>query len=1223
MKIFFRHFVLITTILLVLPVSQALPQTSENYIVKYYQAYKKGNLLNASEVMAQSLLSEKSLLAYCSGATAMIHTFPDMSRMKDLEFLINKLKTTGSMTDNHEAMNFTDNLLLGMELIQGNFSAAEKIKKNLGWIENYKIIGPFDYKDISEFENMDIQFLNKPYILNSRNSSAEWFDVRSSRDGEIDFNYLFRRQSQDIYFAQFSASVESGIHYLYICKTGPFEIYIDGKKIFADYSLHKSFPGQYVVQVNLTKGSHSMLMNISGNSDNETSFGIQMKNAEFKPVDTFADAKLISGNAPSEYKSWTGLGIDFNSSGQDETFLINQGFLLQAMAYQDKDVTAVSYLNLIPQESNLYSYAQTLCALSETSLEKKDFYLRNAIKSDDENVAAKHQLFSMLLYNGFIYEASAMLNGIIGSDENSVFALSSKTAFYTEKGWYDKAYDELAKIRKYMSHADALLFESMIEVHNKNYKRLVEIYRELNKLNRYSRDYAEVQLDYMLQVSSPEEVSSQAAKFAGIFYNYTVFDHKAASASMYEGLNNKALMYLAASQKKCRYNSYTDFYFSKVYEMTGQKSLAAVYLKQASLKNPAENYFAEYYEFAYKSSDSLLKYKYDVDFARLSSEAEQYNNEPAVTLFDENIEKVMSDGSVMKSVRTAYKIFNPENIKPLMQQAFVFSPSDDEILSVSCSIEKNGEIINVKEIDYQELSSPESRLYYDSTAAVIYLPELEANSVVYFNYLIHSKASSEFRGYYSSSKRFNNQYRILTAVNKIIAPTSLTLSHQLKNSSNAEFKKIAAGNEIIYSYINKNIIPVLQEQKMLPASERYPSVSFSSFKDWTEFHKWYRQLFEKQIVMSEQMKTDIDSVVKNAKTDEEKIDAVYQYITDRIRYVGYEIGIGGIKPRRSDVVYQTRLGDCKDIALLLTAAFRYLKMEAALALVVTADSGFTDEKFASIGNFNHAICCVTLPEKGKVFLDGTVKQAGSKELVSSDMQTVSLVLTEKSFEFVKIESSYYYPFIEKDEDIVEIYENGNARITKKSRKTNDSAINMRSMKDGNVNIETRISRGWNSIFPGSALSGFQFISFEKNKPVEYKYNVDIMGFAEIVGNEMFIPVIAFKYQFLQDYGIAAARMNDVYVSDTENFENSFVFNIPANYEISFLPPSRKFTFGKNTVHFSIEKDNLSKNRINVTYNIHFEHGVIPASEYRQFRQYIIELEKIEALKIVLKEKADK
>ncbi|MBN1498781.1 MAG: DUF3857 domain-containing protein [Spirochaetes bacterium] len=1224
MKNFFRKTVLPAVLLIIIPFTSVLPQNESDYLVKYYQSYKKGNLFNAVDALFEQLMTENSRLAFCSGITAMISSFPDLSRISELENMLIRLRSGSNLSSDHEARNLLDNVILGIELMKGNFPAAEKMKKNSGWVENYKIAGPFSFTDLSGFIDMDTGFLKNKQFLNSRNLQTGWTDIRSGRDGDVDFNYLFRRQEQDVYFAEFAAKSENdGKYYMYICKTGPFELFVDGVKIFNDYSQHKSFPGQYVAEIDLKKGVHTVLVKLSGNNENEAAFGIQMTDSNFEPVETSLDMPQQQPEHPSAYTVRPGLGLDLSTGSQDEKFLINQGMFLQIIDYQNNGISASTYLNRIQKESPFYSFAQTLCSAAESSPEKKDFYLRNAIKADPLNDAARYQLFSMLLYNGFVYDAEKVMNDIFQNNKNSIFAMSAEISFYIEKDWNDRAYEKLEQIGKKMSIGDKLMFEAMIEKKNYNYSRLLEIYRELNGLNRYSRNFAESLLECMNNISSPAEISAQAALFSYVFYNNTVFNHTAAMASLNERADNRALTYLAAAAKKCSHNSYTDFYLSRVYEMTGRKDLALFHLKQASVMNPSENYFSEYYDFVNKNKDPLLKYKDDADLKELSASADVYDNEPAVMLFDENVEKVMSDGSVLKSVRKAYKIFNPDNVKPLMQQNFVFSPSDDKIISVSCVVETNGEAVHVNNMNYQQLSSPESRLYYDSTAAVITIPELMENSIIYFNYVIHSKSDSEYRGYYSSTKRFDTRYRILRAVNRIAVPLSMKLTYQLKNSSGADFRHEISGNEIIYSYVNNNIISAMQEQKMTPASERYPSVSFSSFNSWKSFHQWYRQLFEKQIVMSEQMKTEIDEVVSKSRTDEEKIEAVYQYITDRTRYVGYEIGIGGIKPRRSDIVYQTRMGDCKDIALLLTAVFRYLKMDAALALVITADSGFTDEKFASISNFNHAVCRVNLPGKGLVFLDGTVKKAGPKELVDSDKGTVSLVLDEKSFNFVKIENSYYFQSLEQDVDDVEIYENGNAHIVKKALKTNDAAIRLRIMNEGNVNIETRISRSWNSIFPASVVSGFSFTSLDLNKPVEYKYNVDVKGFSEIVGSEMFIPVVSFKYGFLQSYGLAPDRAGDIYISETKKYENSFIYTIPLNYEISRIPSSKELSFGGNRVNLKFETDAGDPRKIIINYNLYFERGVIPPSEYRKFRQYILEIEKIETLKIALKKKAVK
>ena len=78
-----------------------------------------------------------------------------------------------------------------------------------------------------------------------------------------------------------------------------------------------------------------------------------------------------------------------------------------------------------------------------------------------------------------------------------------------------------------------------------------------------------------------------------------------------------------------------------------------------------------------------------------------------------------------------------------------------------------------------------------------------------------------------------------------------------------------------------------------------------------------------------------------------------------IRYVGIEIGIGGLQPHTADDVFRNRYGDCKDKATLLRAMLENVGIHSTWVLVDTR-RGFVDPKVPSVDG-NHAIAAIEIP----------------------------------------------------------------------------------------------------------------------------------------------------------------------------------------------------------------------------------------------------------------------
>ena len=78
-----------------------------------------------------------------------------------------------------------------------------------------------------------------------------------------------------------------------------------------------------------------------------------------------------------------------------------------------------------------------------------------------------------------------------------------------------------------------------------------------------------------------------------------------------------------------------------------------------------------------------------------------------------------------------------------------------------------------------------------------------------------------------------------------------------------------------------------------------------------------------------------------------------------IRYVGIEIGIGGLQPHTAEDVFRNRYGDCKDKATLLRAMLESVGIHSTWVLVDTR-RGFVDPKIPSVDG-NHAIAAIEIP----------------------------------------------------------------------------------------------------------------------------------------------------------------------------------------------------------------------------------------------------------------------
>ncbi len=112
-------------------------------------------------------------------------------------------------------------------------------------------------------------------------------------------------------------------------------------------------------------------------------------------------------------------------------------------------------------------------------------------------------------------------------------------------------------------------------------------------------------------------------------------------------------------------------------------------------------------------------------------------------------------------------------------------------------------------------------------------------------------------------------------------------------------------------------------------------------------------------------------IVKGKTTDKEKVEAIFYWVQDNIRYVAFEDGIAAFKPDACQNVLEKRYGDCKGMANLIKCMLVSLGYDARLTWIGTRRLNI-EYSVPSVATSNHMICSVVLDGK-RYFLDGTEK----------------------------------------------------------------------------------------------------------------------------------------------------------------------------------------------------------------------------------------------------------
>jgi Transglutaminase-like superfamily len=143
-------------------------------------------------------------------------------------------------------------------------------------------------------------------------------------------------------------------------------------------------------------------------------------------------------------------------------------------------------------------------------------------------------------------------------------------------------------------------------------------------------------------------------------------------------------------------------------------------------------------------------------------------------------------------------------------------------------------------------------------------------------------------------------------------------------------------------------------------------VLFESVKD---LYGWYHSLSKEVRNNPDELKPTVGQLTASGKNDVEKIESIYYWVQDKIRYIAFENGIMGFKPDAAQNVFKNKYGDCKGKANLLKEMLKVAGYDARLTWIGTSDLPY-DYSLPSLAVDNHMICTVILDGK-RYFLDGT------------------------------------------------------------------------------------------------------------------------------------------------------------------------------------------------------------------------------------------------------------
>jgi tetratricopeptide (TPR) repeat protein/transglutaminase-like putative cysteine protease len=194
----------------------------------------------------------------------------------------------------------------------------------------------------------------------------------------------------------------------------------------------------------------------------------------------------------------------------------------------------------------------------------------------------------------------------------------------------------------------------------------------------------------------------------------------------------------------------------------------------------------------------------------------------------------------------------------------------------------------------------------------------------------------------------------------------------------------------IYRWAHSNLIVKVKDGNEVPRRiPPNPDVQVTTFASWEDVGKWYGALQKEPLQVTAAIQAKAAELTKGLKSDDEKIRAIYIFVSLKFHYIGLDFGIGRYQPHAAEDVLDNGYGDCKDKHTLLAALLKAAGYDAWPVLIHTRRK--LDAEVPSPAQFNHVISLV--PTGGSyIWLDTTPEVAPYRLLLQPLRNKQALVI---------------------------------------------------------------------------------------------------------------------------------------------------------------------------------------------------------------------------------------
>jgi len=462
----------------------------------------------------------------------------------------------------------------------------------------------------------------------------------------------------------------------------------------------------------------------------------------------------------------------------------------------------------------------------------------------------------------------------------------------------------------------------------------------------------------------------------------------------------------------------------------------------------------------------------DLDWLRSPEELWKMADEappatPAVAILDHQQITFLPSRLTEERVQQVFLITTAERADELLVHHIPHVSENQRLRVLRARIlRRDGSEVGARQGDTPRLAEPEFNLYYDTRLRVLRFDELEDGDLVEIAYVLTETDESNETGPYSGGLiPLGRGVPVALMEVELTGPGTILPDWELALLDGDPERSEGDDGVVRLRWEWRDLPAVPTDIPPAPQLLVTPYLVYSNHPRWGDLADWYARHIASRVRTSEQVEETAFRLIAGIDDRRDRIERIYRFVTNDIRYVGLEFGEHRFRPFSADWVLHHRIGDCKDKAALLVALFDVIGVPARMVMVRTSDFGPVSSDLAALEIFNHAI--VYLPEDD-LWLDGTA--AGHAMVPPPPMDQDAWVLVIDGPQSRPRFSPVVGAGRSNMRFVLEPGEDSSIAISIESRDTGEAADILRSRLAGSRDPQ-RFARWLQEQFPGAQLVG--------------------------------------------------------------------------------------------------------------------------------------------------------